>query len=139
MGQDIQCNNVNFPGRAAASAVRLGSHAARGDYGGCDSARVAQPGSHAARGVRGGRSSASTMRVVIIARLARCADAALCAASGLIMKVSRRRGQYTLLKCSCLMLFKNCCCCCFHFHCSMILSGRPVTMPRSWTYTRPSS
>ena len=101
MGQDIQCNNVNFPGRAAASAVRLGSHAARGDYGGCDSARVARPGSHAARGGRGGRSSASTMRVVIIARLARCADAALCAASGLIMKVSRRRGQYTLLKCSC--------------------------------------
>ena len=55
-------------------AVCLGSHAARGDYGGCDSARVAQPGSHAARGVRGGRSSASTMRVVIMARLARSAQ-----------------------------------------------------------------
>ena len=58
MGQDIQYNNVNFPGRAAASAVRLGSHAARGDYGGCDSARAAWLGWHAARGGRGGRSLA---------------------------------------------------------------------------------
>ena len=61
MGQDTQYNNVNFPGRAAASAVCLGSHAARGDYGGCDSARVTRPGSHAARGGRGGRSSGSMM------------------------------------------------------------------------------
>ena len=126
MGQDVQYNNVNFPGRAAASAVRLGSHAARGDYGGCDSARVAQPGSHAARGVRGGRSSASTMRVVIMARLARSAQrevqlalrnsyyisaapqilfiymaAAPSTADGLMVRFSRRRRQYTLLMRSC--------------------------------------
>ena len=49
----------------------LGSHAARGDYGGCDSARVARLGPHAASGGRGGRSSASTMHVVVMARLAR--------------------------------------------------------------------
>ena len=48
----------------------LGSHAACGDYGGSDSARVARLGSNAARGGRGGRSSASTIRVVIMARLA---------------------------------------------------------------------
>ena len=66
MGQDIQYNNVNLPGRAA---VCLGSHAARGDYGGCDFARVARLGSHAARGGRGDYGSARTMRVVIMARL----------------------------------------------------------------------
>ena len=38
--------------------------------GGCDSARAVRLGSHAARGGRGGRSSASTMRVVVMARLA---------------------------------------------------------------------
>ena len=53
---------MNFPDRAAARAVYLGSHAARGDYGGCDSARAARLSSHAARGGRGGRSSVSTMR-----------------------------------------------------------------------------
>ena len=78
MGQDIQYNNVNFPGRAAASAVCLGSHAARSDYGGCDSARVTRPGSHAARGGRGGRSSASMMRVVVMDRPARCARSGRC-------------------------------------------------------------
>ena len=62
MGRDIPYNNVNFPDRAAARAVCL---AARGDYGGCDSARAARLGSHAARGGRGGRSSGSTMRVVV--------------------------------------------------------------------------
>ena len=72
MGKDTLYNNMNFPDRAAAVRVpRLA--AARGDYGGCDSARVARLGSHAARGGRGGRSSTSTMRVVVMARLARCA------------------------------------------------------------------
>ena len=70
MGKDILYNNMNFPERAAARAVCLGSHAARGDYGGCDSARAARLRSHAALG---GHSSASTMRVVAMARLARCA------------------------------------------------------------------
>ena len=84
MGQDIQYNNVNFPGRAAASAVCLGSHAARGDYGGCDSARVTRLGSHAARGGRGGRSSASTMCAVLMARLARCAGGAAGASQQLL-------------------------------------------------------
>ena len=46
--------------------MRLGSHAACGDYGGCDSARVARLGLHAVRGGRGGRSSASTMRMVAV-------------------------------------------------------------------------
>ena len=78
MGKDIVYNNMNFPGQAAARAVCLGSHAARGDYGGCDSARAARLGSHAARGGRGGRSSASTMRVVVMARLARCARSGRC-------------------------------------------------------------
>ena len=64
---------MNFPDRAAARAVCLGSHAARGNYGGCDSARAARLGSHAVRGGRGGRSSASTMCVMAVARLARCA------------------------------------------------------------------
>ena len=73
MGKDIIYNNANFPDRASARAVCLGSHAARDDYGGCDSARAARLGSHAARGGRGGRRSASTMRVVVMARLARCA------------------------------------------------------------------
>ena len=50
---------------SAACAVCLGSHAARGDHGGCDSAKAARLGSHAARGGRGGRSSANTMRVVV--------------------------------------------------------------------------
>ena len=77
MGKDILYNNMNFPDRAAARAVCLGSHAARGDYGGCDSARAARLGSHAARGGRGGRSSASTMRVVAMARLARCTPSAV--------------------------------------------------------------
>ena len=40
--------------------------AARGDYGGGDSARVDWLGMHAASGGRGGRSSASTMRVVVM-------------------------------------------------------------------------
>ena len=73
MGKD-----QDFPDRAAAFAGCLGSHAARGDYGGCDSARAARLGSHAARGGRGGRSSASTMRVVVMARLARCARSGRC-------------------------------------------------------------
>ena len=51
---------MNFSDRAAARAVCLGSHAAHGDYGGCDSARAARLGSHAERGGRGGRSLAST-------------------------------------------------------------------------------
>ena len=75
MGKDILYNNMNFPGRAAARAVCLGSHAARGDYGGCDSARAAWLGSHVACG---GRSSASTMRVVVMARLARCTRSGRC-------------------------------------------------------------
>ena len=70
MGKDFLYNNMNFPDRAATRAVCLGSRAARGDYGGCDSARAARLGSHAARGGRGGRSSASTMRVVVMAQLA---------------------------------------------------------------------
>ena len=45
----------------------FGSHAARGDYGGCDSARVPRLGSQDARGGRGGRSSACLMRVVVMA------------------------------------------------------------------------
>ena len=57
MGEDILYHNRNFPDQAAARAVCLGSHAARGDYGGCDSASAARLGSHAARGGRGGRSS----------------------------------------------------------------------------------
>ena len=69
---------MNFPDRAAARAVCLGSHAARGDYGGCDSASAARLGSHAARGGRGGRSSASTMRVVAVARLTRCDLSGMC-------------------------------------------------------------
>ena len=69
---------MNFPDRAAARAVCLGSHAARGDYGGCDSSRVARLGSHAARGGRGGRSSASTMLVVVMTRPARSARSGRC-------------------------------------------------------------
>ena len=115
MGQDIQYNNVNIniTGRATASAMCFG--AARSDYRGCDSVRVARLGSHAARGGRGGRSSANTMRVVVIAHDARAAvqlalrnnyyisaapkilfiymDVAPCTACGLIIKVSRRRGR----------------------------------------------
>ena len=72
MGKDILSDNKNFSDRAAARAVRLGSHAVRGDYGGCDSARADRLGSHAARGGRGSRSSASTMRVVVMAWLAQC-------------------------------------------------------------------
>ena len=71
MGTDILYNNMNFPDRAA------GSHAARGDYGGCDSAAAARLCSHAARGGRGGRSSARTLRVVAVARLACCAPSAV--------------------------------------------------------------
>ena len=48
------------------------------EYGGCDSARVARLGSHAAHGGRGGSSSASLMRVVVMARLARCACSGRC-------------------------------------------------------------
>ena len=77
MDKDILYNNMNFPVRAAARAVCLGSHAARGDYGGCDSARAARLGSHAAHGGRGGHGSASTMRMVAMARLARCAPSAV--------------------------------------------------------------
>ena len=40
----------------------LGSQAARGDYGGCDSARAAWLGSHAERGGHSGYGSARTMR-----------------------------------------------------------------------------
>ena len=36
LGKDILYNNMNFPDRAAACAVCLGLHAARGDYGGCE-------------------------------------------------------------------------------------------------------
>ena len=58
MGKDTLYNNMNFPDRAAAVRVpRLA--AARGDYGGCDSARVARLDSHDARG---GYGSARTMR-----------------------------------------------------------------------------
>ena len=78
MGEDIIYNNVNFPGRAAARAVCLGSHPARCDYGGCDSAKAARLGSHAAHGGRDGRSLASTMRVVVMARLARCTRSGRC-------------------------------------------------------------
>ena len=74
MGKDILYNNMNFPDRAAACAVCLGSHAGRGDYGGCDSATAARLCSHAARG---GHSSARTLRVVAVARLARCAPSAV--------------------------------------------------------------
>ena len=77
-GKDILYHNMNFPDRAAARAVCLGLHAVRGDYGGCESARAARLGSHAARGGRGGRSSASTMRMVVMARLARCARSGRC-------------------------------------------------------------
>ena len=59
---------------AAARAVCLGSHAARGDYGDCDSANVAQPGSHAARGGRGGRSSVLTICGEVLARLPHSAE-----------------------------------------------------------------
>ena len=38
-GEDILNSNMNFPDLAAARAVCLGSHTARGDYGGCDSAK----------------------------------------------------------------------------------------------------
>ena len=69
---------MNFPDRATARAVCLGSHAVRDDYGGCDSARAARLGLHAARGGRGGRSSANTMRVVVVDRLARCARSGRC-------------------------------------------------------------
>ena len=48
-GKDILYHNMNFPDRAAARAVCLGSCAARVAYGGCDSARAARLGSHAAR------------------------------------------------------------------------------------------
>ena len=68
---------MNFPDRAAARAMCLGSHAAHGDYGGCDSAAAAQLCSHAARGGRGSRSSARTLHVVAVARLARCAPSAV--------------------------------------------------------------
>ena len=51
---------------AAAHAVCLGSHAARGDYGHCDSASVAGFGSHAARG---GCSSLARWAVEVVARL----------------------------------------------------------------------
>ena len=61
-GSGYSIYTIHFPDRAAASAVCLGSHAARGDYGGCVSARVSRLDSHAARGGRGGRSSVSTMR-----------------------------------------------------------------------------
>ena len=73
-GKDILYNNM-FPDRAAARAVCLGSRAARGD---CNSARAARLGSYAARGGRAGRSSASTMCVVVMARLARCARSGRC-------------------------------------------------------------
>ena len=63
---------------SAACAVCLGSHAARGDYGGCDSATVARLGLHAAHSGRGACSSARTMRVVVVARLARCARSGRC-------------------------------------------------------------
>ena len=71
---------MNFPNRAAARAVCLGSHAARGDhsYGGCDSARVARLGSHTARGGRTARSSASMMRMVVMARPAQCVRSGRC-------------------------------------------------------------
>ena len=70
MGKDTLYNNMNVPDRAAAVRVpRLA--AARGDYGGCDSAREVRLGSHTARGGRAGRSSAAkTMRVMVMARLA---------------------------------------------------------------------
>ena len=86
----------------------LGLHAARGDYGGCVLARVSRLDSHAARGGRGGRSSARTMRAhwevqlslhnsyyisaapqILFIYMA----ATPCAAGGLIIKVSRRRGR----------------------------------------------
>ena len=51
--------------------MRLGLYAARGDYGGCVSARVSWLDLHAARGGRGGRSLARTLRMVVMARLAR--------------------------------------------------------------------
>ena len=57
---------------AAARTVCLGSHAARGDYGDCDSASV---GSHAARGGRGVCSSARAMCVEVVARHAQYAAA----------------------------------------------------------------
>ena len=48
-------------------------HCAHGDYG-CDSASVVRLSSHAAHGGRGVFSSASTTRVVAVARLAQCAQ-----------------------------------------------------------------
>ena len=92
----------------------LGSHAARGDYGGCVSARVARLGSHTARGGRVAVARLASMRVVVrTMRAQREVQLALrnsyyisaapqilfiymaapCAAGGLIIKVSRRRGQ----------------------------------------------
>ena len=76
MGRDIIYNNIHFPDRAAGKEQC--AHAVSGDYGGCDSARAAWLGSHAARGGHGGRSSGSTMRVVVVARLARCARSRRC-------------------------------------------------------------
>ena len=62
MGKDILYNNMNFPDRAAAGAVCLGSHAARGDYGAVT--RLERLG--LARTLR-------VVAVVVVVRLARCA------------------------------------------------------------------
>ena len=102
MGRGILFNIRNFPGRAART------YATRGDYGGCVSARVSRLGSHAARGGRVAVARLASMRAQREVQLALrnsyyiCAApqilfiymaAAPCAAGGLLIKVSRRRGQ----------------------------------------------
>ena len=72
---DILYNNMNFPDQAAARAasartLRVATMKAV--------TRLERLGSHAALGGRGGRSSASTMRVVVMARLTQCARSGRC-------------------------------------------------------------
>ena len=96
MGQDIQYNNVKFPGRAAASAACLGSHAARGDYRGCASAKSGSDWLVVAVVVREVQQLALRNSYYISAApqiLCIYMDAAPCAAGGLIIKVGRHREQ----------------------------------------------
>ena len=82
----------------------LGLHAARGDYGGCDSATVARLGSHDAR-VAGGAAGASQqllyMRHCAAPQILFIYMAAALSTAGLLIMFSCRRGQYTLFMRSC--------------------------------------
>ena len=63
MGQDIQYNNINFPGRAAARAVCLASHNVRG---GCGSARTMRVQQEVQLALRNNYYSRTALQILFI-------------------------------------------------------------------------